>query len=106
MGDDDRAPAAVHAPRFVAAGPAGSMTFANDAQFLDWLAQARTCNREHGMRAVSPGAVRATLLSPLHVLAQVRWRWVCCSVPGRTERTVAAAVRFPRVHKRTVVRRR
>ena len=49
------------------------MTFANDAQFLDWLLRVRAFNREHGMRSLSPAAVRETLLSPLHVLAQVRW---------------------------------
>ena len=73
MGDDDRVLAAVYASSFFVAGPTGSMTFANDAQFLDWLAQVRAFNREHGMRELSPAAVRETLLSPLHVLAQVRW---------------------------------
>jgi hypothetical protein len=73
MGDDDRALAAAYAPSFFVAGPTGSKTFANDAQFLDWLAQVRTFNRQHGMRALSPGALRETALSPLHVLAQVRW---------------------------------
>ena len=74
MADDDRATAAMYAPSFVVAGPTGSMTFANDAQFVDWLAHVRAFNREHGMHAVSPAAVRQTVLSPLHVLAQVRWR--------------------------------
>ncbi len=37
MGDDDRALAAAYAPNFFIAGPTGSMTFANDARFLDWL---------------------------------------------------------------------
>ncbi len=73
-GDDDRALAALYAANFFVAGPQGSMTFANDAQFIDWLAQVRSFNRQHGMRAVSPAAVRETPLSPLHVLAQVRWR--------------------------------
>ena len=73
MGDDDRALAAVYAPSFFVAGPKGSMTFANDAQFLDWLAHVRAFNRQHGMHALSPAAVRETVLSPLHVLAQVRW---------------------------------
>jgi hypothetical protein len=68
MGDDDRALAAVHAPSFFVAGPTGSMTFANDAQFLDWLLRVRAFNREHGMRSLSPAAVREMLLSPLHVL--------------------------------------
>src|SRR5688572_5296262 len=39
IGDDDRALAAVYAPSFFVAGPKGSMTFANDAKFIDWLAQ-------------------------------------------------------------------
>ena len=73
MGDDDRALAVLYAASFFVAGPTGSRTFANDAQFLDWLAQIRRFNRQHGMHALSPAAVRETVLSPLHVLAQVRW---------------------------------
>jgi hypothetical protein len=73
MGDDDRAMAAVYAPSFFVAGPTGSMTFANDGRFVDWLAQVRTFNRQHEMNALAPAAVRETALSPLHVLAQVRW---------------------------------
>jgi hypothetical protein len=87
MGDDDRALAAVYAPSFFVAGPTGSMTFANDAQFLDWLAHVRTFNREHGLRALSPAAVRKTRLSPLHVLAQVRWS-------ARFEKTGTRAIEF------------
>jgi hypothetical protein len=87
MGDDDQALAAVYAPRFFVAGPTGSMTFANDAQFLGWLAGVRAFNRQHGMRAVSPAAVRETVLSPLHVLAQVRWS-------ARFEKTGPRAVEF------------
>jgi hypothetical protein len=73
MGDDGRALAALYAPSFFVAGPKGSMTFANDAQFLNWLAHVRAFNRQHGMHALSPAAVRKTMLSPLHVFAQVRW---------------------------------
>src|SRR5688572_8910532 len=73
LGDDDRPMAAMYAPSFFVAGPKGSVTFANDARFVDWLAQVRAFNRQHGMRALSPAAVRETVLSPLHVLAQVRW---------------------------------
>jgi len=73
MGDDDGALAAMYAPSFFVAGPKGSWTFVNDAQFLDWLARVRAFNREHGMHALSPAAVRETVLSPLHVLAQVLW---------------------------------
>jgi hypothetical protein len=87
MGDDDRALAAVYAPSFFVAGPAGSKTFANDAQFLDWLAHVRTFNRQHGMRALSPGAVREMVLSPLHVLAQVGWS-------ARFEKTGTRAIEF------------
>jgi hypothetical protein len=74
MGDDDRMLAAVYAPSFFVGGPTGSMAFTNDTTFLDWLAHVRTFNRQHGMRSLSPAAVRETVLSPLHVLAQVRWR--------------------------------
>jgi hypothetical protein len=87
MGDDDRALAALYAPNFFVAGPTGSMTFANDAQFLDWLGRVRAFNREHGMRSLSPAAVRETLLSPLHVLAQVRWS-------ARFEKTGTHAIEF------------
>jgi hypothetical protein len=87
MADDDRALAAVYAPSFFVAGPNGSATFANDAQFLDWLAHVRAFNRQHGMNAVSPAAVRKTVLSPLHVLAQVRWS-------ARFEKTGTRAIEF------------
>jgi hypothetical protein len=87
MGDDERALAAVYAPSFFVAGPKGSRTFANDGQFLEWLARVRVFNREHGMRALSPAAVRETVLSPLHVLAQVRWS-------ARFEKTGPRATEF------------
>jgi hypothetical protein len=87
MGDDDRTLAAMYAPSFFVAGPKGSMTFANDAKFLDWLASVRAFNRQHGMRALSPATVRETALSPRHVLAQVRWS-------TRFEKTGARAIEF------------
>jgi hypothetical protein len=87
MGDDDRAMSAMYAQSFFVAGPKGSMTFANDAKFLDWLAQVRAFNRQHGMRALSIAAVRETALSPRHVLAQVRWS-------ARFEKTGARAIEF------------
>jgi hypothetical protein len=73
MGDDDHAMAEMYAPSFFVAAPKGSMVFPNDARFLEWLGQVRAFNRQHGMHAVAPAAVRETALSPLHVLAQVRW---------------------------------
>lgn len=87
MGDDDRALAAMYAPSFFVAGPSGSMTFANDARFLEWLAQVRAFNRQHRMHALSPAAVRETTLSPLHALAQVRWS-------ARFEQTGDRAIEF------------
>ena len=87
LGDDDGAMAALYAPTFFVAGPKGSMTFANDARFLDWLAQVRAFNRQHGMRALSPAGVRETVLSPLHALAQVCWS-------ARFEKTGDRAVEF------------
>ena len=73
MSDDASALAAVYAPSFFVGGTTGSMTFTNDATFVDWLRQVRAFNRQHGMRALSPAAIRETVLSPLHILAQVRW---------------------------------
>ena len=87
MGNDDETLAALYAPSFFVGGPTGSMTFANDVRFLEWLAHVRAFNRQHGMRAISPAAARETTLSPLHVLAQVRW-----SV--RFEKTGAHAIEF------------
>jgi hypothetical protein len=87
MGDDDQAMAAVYAPSFFVAGPKGSMMFANDARFLAWLAHVGAFNRQHGMRALSPAAVQETVLSPLHVLAQVRWS-------ARFEKTGDRAIEF------------
>jgi|SRR5687768_2392226 hypothetical protein len=87
MADDARALAELYASSFFVAGPKGSMTFANDGRFLEWLAQVRAFNREHGMRGVTPAALRETALSPLHVLAQVRWR-------ARFEKTGDRAVEF------------
>jgi hypothetical protein len=72
-------------------GPTGSVTFANDAQFLDWLAHVCTFNRQQGMRALSPAAVRETVLSPLRVLAQVRWN-------TRFEKTGGRAIEFEIPH--------
>ena len=87
MGDDGAALAALYAPSFFVAGPKGSMTFANDARFLEWLSHMRAFNRQHGMHALSPAAVRETVLSPLHVLSRVRW-----SV--QFEKTGARAIEF------------
>jgi hypothetical protein len=87
IGDDDPALAAVYAPSFFIAGPKGSMTFANDAKLLDWLAHVRAFNRQHGMHALSPASVQETVLSPLHVLAQVRWS-------ARFEKTGARSIEF------------
>ena len=87
MGEDHPALAALYAPNFLVAGPKGSATFANDARFLDWLAQVGRFNRQHGMRALSPADVRETMLSPLHLLAHVRWR-------ASFEKTGARAIEF------------
>jgi hypothetical protein len=87
MAGDDRALAAVYAPSFLVAGPQGSMVFANDARFVDWLAQVGAYNREHGMRALAPASMRETVLGPLHVLVQVRWS-------ARFEKTGDRAIEF------------
>ena len=73
MSDDAGALAALYAPTFLAGGPAGTQSFANDAKFLEWLRGVRDFNRTHGMRSMEPLAVDAQVLSPLHVLASVTW---------------------------------
>ena len=70
MGEDERALAAMYAPSFFVAGPKGSMTFANDAAFLDYLVRVRGFNREHGMSSVSPVAAGESW----HVLGYVTER--------------------------------
>ena len=87
MGDNDHALAAMYAPSFFVAGPEGSATFANDAKFLEWLAQVREFNHQHGMKAMAPVAVRETPLSPIHVLTQVRGS-------ARFEKTGDRAIEF------------
>jgi hypothetical protein len=73
MGDDPGALAALYAPTFLAGGPAGTLSFANDAKFREWLAGVRDFNRTHGMRSMEPLAVDTQVLSPRHVLATVTW---------------------------------
>ena len=87
LGDDDGALAALYAPRFCDAGPGGSMTLPNDARFLEWLAGVRAFNRAHGLRALAPAAVSELVLSPIHVLARVRWS-------ARFEKTGDRAIEF------------
>jgi hypothetical protein len=65
--------AALYAPTFIVAAPQGSQAFANDARFLEWLAQVRDFNRRHGMRSVAPVAIEEVALSPRHSLAKVTW---------------------------------
>ena len=78
MGNDDRATAAVYAPSFFVAGPKGSMTFANDARFLDWLAQVRAPAKQgvwferssHMIPWEEPGKLLLSLVQDVRPLAQ------------------------------------
>lgn len=72
-GDDPEALAALYASTFIAGGPQGSQTFANDARFLDWLREMAAFNRQSGMREMTVVSIRDLPLSPLHTLATVRW---------------------------------
>ena len=65
--------AALYAPVFIVGGPQGSHSFANDAKFLDWLRQVHAFNEQHGLLSLAVRDVGATVLSPLHTLATVRW---------------------------------
>jgi hypothetical protein len=70
---DPRALAAMYAASFIVGGPQGSMTFANDARFIDWLKQVHDFNQEHGMRALEVVSADPVALSPIHSLAIVKW---------------------------------
>jgi hypothetical protein len=84
---DRGALAAMYAASFIVGGPEGSMTFANDARFLDWLDQVFAFNRRQGMRGLQVISLDAVLLSPLHSLAVVNWG-------ARFERTGDRLVEF------------
>lgn len=71
--EDPQALAAMYAASFLVGGPQGSMTFANDASFVDWLKQVYDFNQQHGMRSLEVVSVAPVALSPLHTLAIVRW---------------------------------
>jgi hypothetical protein len=73
LAGNPKAMAALYAPTFIVAGPQGSQAFGNDEKFLDWLRQVDDFNREHGMRSLEVVSVNETELSPIHMLASVRW---------------------------------
>jgi hypothetical protein len=79
--------AALYGPTFIVGGPEGSMAFANDARFLDWLKQVRQFNQQHGMRGMAVISVGEQPLSPRHTLATVRWG-------ARFERTGERVIEF------------
>jgi hypothetical protein len=72
-GEDPTVLAVMYAASFIVGGPQGSMAFANDGRFLDWLTQLFDFNRRHGMRGLHVVSLDAVPLSPLHALAVVRW---------------------------------
>jgi hypothetical protein len=79
--------AAMYAASFIVGGPEGSMSFTNDARFIEWLKQVYDFNQKHGMRALEIVSVDPIALSPAHTLAIVRWG-------ARFERTGDRLVEF------------
>jgi len=66
--------AALYAPNFIAAGPAGSAVFANDLAFVDWLRKVRQFNRQTGMQSVEVVTLgQPAVLSPIQILVKVEW---------------------------------
>ena len=96
MADDDRAMAAAYAPSFFVAGPKGSMTFANDARFLDWLAQVRWSARfeKTGDRAIE------FEIAYLIELAEESWRVLGYVSARDQEEEMRALSHSPRKPKR------
>jgi hypothetical protein len=68
-------------------GQRGAWCFANDTRFVAWLAQCARSIASTGCVPCRPRAVQQKVLSPLHVLAQVRWS-------ARFEKTGDRAVEF------------
>jgi hypothetical protein len=73
MSGDPARVAAFYAPNFIAAGPQGSMIFANDATFLEWLRGVSDFNRSAGMQSLAVVDIAGTELSERHTLATVTW---------------------------------
>jgi hypothetical protein len=84
---DPREVATMYAGSFIVGGPQGSMTFANDTRFIEWLKQVYDFNQKHGMRALESVSVNPIALSPAHTLATVTWG-------ARFERTGARLIKF------------
>jgi hypothetical protein len=79
--------AAFYAPGFVAAGPEGSATFANDDAFIEWLRGVHAFNQRAGMTGIEVVAVEERRLSERHTLATVEWG-------ARFVKTGAELIRF------------
>ena len=65
--------AARYGAAFLAAGPAGSATYPNDAAFLDWLRQMRAGNRAAGLVSMRVAATREVPLGEAFALVTVTW---------------------------------
>ena len=65
--------AARYGPSFLAASPAGTGTFPNDAAFLEWLRQIRAGNLSAGLESMRVAATRELPLGAAFALVTVTW---------------------------------
>ena len=68
-----KAVAALYAPEFIGAAPAGVMAGKNDDQFRESLAQGFARYRAMGTKAMRVRSVRLSPLDELHCVAHVGW---------------------------------
>jgi len=73
MAGDAARLASFYAPTFIFAGPKGSASFPNDADFLQWLESVFAFNRQTGMQSMEVVDVRESRISDAHANVTVTW---------------------------------
>lgn len=73
LAKDPQALAALYADNFIAAGPKGSMVFANDEKFIEWLVQVQQFNEKTGMEKLNVVRVTDTPIGEAYTSATVTW---------------------------------
>ena len=73
LGKDPHALAALYADDFIAAGPKGSMVFANDKKFIEWLTQVHQFNEKTGMEKLDVIKVIDRPIGEAYTSATVTW---------------------------------
>ena len=73
LAQDPHGLAAFYAESFIAAGPKGSMVFANDEKFIAWLIEVQKFNEKTGMEKLNVVKVADTPIGEAYTNATVTW---------------------------------